>query len=502
MESKLKLAPERAAHRSGWQVDFFRSLFRWHEPDPDLLWRFKAGLTNQLFRTNADHLLGAEIPKKKSARSFRILLLGDSSPVGLGLKIRWQAFGERARELLEMQYGERRDFELINAAVSGYTSEQIARFLRLKGWQYQPDVVVLYCGNNDASISGTVTDRRLLETQRFLAARRMLAQLAFYRILSGILKPGEAFESGAGESLKVRVSAEEFGQNLVEIARQCQKHRRPLIVLKPPVPYLWPAGLQFKVFTHLGGETGEFLMPEAMIKILGRKLKYCLSQSVLTQSPDRLDPFTQRVYSAAFSDSMPPAAAVTYYRKLIAEGRDDPVQFNNLGVSFWELHQYEQADSCLRLARDLFNRLYGKSSSPAVAAAGAPLLFNLGINLLSDRKENLTEFADTTGLAFAYLDSALQADFFSLRIKKEYGRKLDLLTSFENVTVLDLPELFRKSGGEKLFIDHCHPTEEGHRLIAEEVFKVIQTHLPVAERKQSRKSAGSQGGLIINRYYN
>ncbi|MGH8003884.1 MAG: SGNH/GDSL hydrolase family protein, partial [Limisphaerales bacterium] len=265
VESKVSLAPEQVISRPGWQFDFFRSLFRWHEPDPDLLWRFKAGLNNPLIRTNASHILGPDIPKKKSSRSYRILLLGDSSPVGLGLCVRWEAFGETVRDLLEMKYGKKRDFELINAAVSGYTSEQIGRFLQLRGWRYKPDIVILYCGNNDASISGAYTDQELLEAQRFLSARRMLSRLALYRVLSGMLKPGRAFNDEAAESLKIRVSAEAFGQNLIEIALQCQKHGCPLIALKPPVPYFWPAGLQFKVFTHLGSKTGELLMSGGMV---------------------------------------------------------------------------------------------------------------------------------------------------------------------------------------------------------------------------------------------
>ena len=36
----------------GWQAVFFRSLFTWNEPDPDLLWRFRPNLHNPLIRTN------------------------------------------------------------------------------------------------------------------------------------------------------------------------------------------------------------------------------------------------------------------------------------------------------------------------------------------------------------------------------------------------------------------------------------------------------------------
>ncbi|MCP4567027.1 MAG: hypothetical protein GY841_05540, partial [FCB group bacterium] len=158
IETQLSGSGENMAGRRGWQTEFFGSLFDWHENDPDLLWRFKAGLDNPLIKTNSDHLLGPEISKTKDAHTFRLLLLGDSSPVGLGLTSRRQAFGEQVRYLLDKQIDASRRVELVNAAVSGYSSEQIVRLLKLHGEEYDPDLVILYCGNNDASISGAYPD--------------------------------------------------------------------------------------------------------------------------------------------------------------------------------------------------------------------------------------------------------------------------------------------------------------------------------------------------------
>ena len=50
IESRLLISPERVTDRPGWQADFFTQLFDWHESDPDLLWRFKAGLDNPLIK--------------------------------------------------------------------------------------------------------------------------------------------------------------------------------------------------------------------------------------------------------------------------------------------------------------------------------------------------------------------------------------------------------------------------------------------------------------------
>lgn len=172
-----------SASRPGWQTEFFSSFLDWHEPDPELLWRFKANLDNPLIKTNSHHFLGPEISRKKPANTYRVLILGDSSPVGLGLQSRRQTFGEILRYLLDDYFLSRIKVEVINAAVSGYSSEQVARFLETSGWDYAPDLVVLYCGNNDASISGARTDRELMARQKFKKLRSLCRHLALYRVM-------------------------------------------------------------------------------------------------------------------------------------------------------------------------------------------------------------------------------------------------------------------------------------------------------------------------------
>ncbi|MCX6825967.1 MAG: hypothetical protein NTV06_01675 [candidate division Zixibacteria bacterium] len=452
--------------RPGWQTEFFKSFLDWHEPDPDLLWRFRANLDNPLIKTNSSYLLCNEISAKKDKTVFRILLLGDSSPVGIGLKSRHQAFGELTRYFLETEYAGIKNFELVNAAVSGYTSEQIVRFLELHGWQYQPDLIVLYCGNNDASISGNLSDRQLLENEKLKGLRQFFSPLALYRVMKNFLIIGKDTGSLATGSLKVRVSAEEYAENLKIIADQCQEHNCPLVILKPPVPLLWPAGLQFKVFLN-GGDYGKVIFPEPMLAILGSPLKYCLDRRRFQEIYGRGDIFTRNVYLSAYDDSLAPLTAISRYRELLRSDSGNAVILNNLGVSYWQNNQYADADHYLKLARNRFIQLHKNNLDIMAASAGSPFLFNIGIDLLSSADRGETLLADTAGAPYHYLDSALQADYFSLRIKREYWRKIDALSGQKNITVTDLPVIFALHGGERLFIDHCHPTAEGHRLIAE-----------------------------------
>ena len=452
--------------QTGWQQEFFGSVFDWHEPDPDLLWRFKANLDNPLIKTNSQHLIGEEITHDREPGSVRVLLLGDSSPVGLGLASHRQTFGEILKYILTVGFGGRRTVEVINAAVSGYTSEQIRRFLELRGWDLKPDIVILYCGNNDASISGPLSDQQLLESQKLKKLRSTLGHSAFYRLARALLAGSSHDSDGPVQDLKIRVSPARFAENITSISEQCREHSCPLIVIKPPVPRLWPAGLQFRAFQHVKGRSGSAILPDAMTRIVGRDIKYCLDQNMFDSLYGRGDLFTREVYASAYRDTVAPLEAKRLYTSPIDSGRTDPIVYNNLGVSYWESGDYNRADSLLRYARELYEKEAANSSAPAVVAAGSPILFNIGINLLSRRDSWEAQISDSVSPAAIYLDSALQADFFSLRIKRSYLNVIDSLSHRQDFAVVDLPELFALNGGERLFIDHCHPTVDGHVLIA------------------------------------
>lgn len=476
-ESSLAKSYEDIIRERGWQAEFFSSYFGWHQSDPDLLWRFKPNLANRLIQTNSEGILGGEIPREKRAETIRILILGDSSPVGLGLKTRDHAFDAILEYMLKEQYLGKRNFEIINGAVSGYTSEQIKRFLEQKGWKLEPDIIILYCGNNDASISGYYTDREILDRQVLKKPRRFLSTFAFYRVLDNFiasLENPEEFDV-TDRPLSPRVTPEQYGENLIDIATLCRKHECPLIILKPPVPYIWPAGLQFRVFTHLSGESGQLIFPDRMANIIGRNLLYCLDNDEFLKIFGTGEFIMKRVISSAYDDSMPNEKAIEYYSTRLLKDKSNHLLYNNMGVAFWRSGQYFEADYSLKSARALYQKEFKENSSLTSLSAGAPYLYNIGVNLISQSGKGVGILQDSSQAAFVYLDSALQYDYFSLRIKFEYLQQIDKISEYENVTVIDLPVIFRDQGNEKLFIDHCHPTFKGHYIIAEEILKVLKT---------------------------
>ena len=474
----------------GWQTRFFAGMFSWHEPDPRLLWRFRPNLVGKLIHTNADGLIAGPVSKRKPDSTLRVLLLGDSSPVGLGLQSYRESFGDKLQYLLQKALLGRRKVELINSAVSGYSSEQCRLFLELDGWQYEPDIVVVYCGNNDASISGFASDRDLLGHQQLVGLRRTLSHLAIYRLLRTALAPaGHSRNSDSQREPVVRVTAAEYGENIRTIVEQCDTRHVPVVIVKPAVPYLWPAGLQFAVFTDIPDDSGRLLQAPELREALGRDLKYCLDSSRLTDLRDQPDWFARTVYAVAYRDTLSPEQAVEHYRRLAETRPDDPVALNNLGVSLWQVAEYDLADTVLRDARRLYVRSIDDTGAtsgltPFRQAVGAPFLFNIASNSLRGAIIDFDIRSVDSVVAMPLFDSALQADYFSLRIKRAYWNEIDRLAQAQKnrqVIVIDLPALFLPLGNETMFVDQCHPTALGHSVIAEAVFDSLSARGLIGE---------------------
>jgi len=325
----------------GWQTPFFQSFLGWHTVDPDLLWRFKPHLKNPLILTNSRGCLGGEISLPKPRRVKRILVLGDSTPVGLGLRYRTHAFPELLTTAIARVLPENNSVELVNAAVSGYTSEQIKRLLIRDEALYEPDLVIVYVGNNDASISGVRSDRELLESSLSALTRSFLRNLAVARLMRRIYGMIGATNANSSEApLRLRVSPTEFSENLSEIAKICASSGIPIIIIKPVVPRLWPAGIQFKPFSHYRDTVGEYIMPERLRNLLGKNFKYCFNEKMQDALYGTTDIFP-RLALASSEGSLHGPDAVAHFDTLVSQNPRDALFRNNLGVSLWEIKSYD-----------------------------------------------------------------------------------------------------------------------------------------------------------------
>jgi lysophospholipase L1-like esterase len=140
----LYVSPERDRF---WKYD---SLLGWsHEPGQRGV--FETSEFRTIVRINENGLRDRLHSYERQDESSRILILGDSFAWGYGVKD-----GERFSERLEDAFG----FEVINAGVSGYSTDQELLWYQNEGIKYETDLVILVLAGNDVGDN----ERQLVST--------------------------------------------------------------------------------------------------------------------------------------------------------------------------------------------------------------------------------------------------------------------------------------------------------------------------------------------------
>jgi lysophospholipase L1-like esterase len=430
-----------------WQMHLFDSFMGMQEFDPDLFWRMKPGYRSSFIYVNKEGFSGPEIRRRQS-NEYRILFLGDSTPLGLGLTKSTESFVWQVRAQLQKAMTDRQ-IVVINGSVAGYTSWQCRKLLELRGDELKPDLVITYFGNNDPSYNGYLSDRELSDmTRHYGWANKLLGKSYCYQSLKNIVLKFKETIPAAG-AVKERVSKQEFRENLVAIKAWCDRSSCRLMTCSIPTPDFWPPGIQFRIFAGGKDVAGRLVMADGMQQDLANIWDLCLDTLLL---PGASDQWVRHVYKTALNDTIAPAMSERVYRRLLAETPDDPRLQNNLAVSLWRqgLDSVQYFFSALR--RDSLN---------------ATLWYNLGVE---SYRLNPTETA-------GYLRLAKELDHYSLRIKAGYNQTLRDFCSSNGVPLIDLENLFLGLPEREYFIDHCHPTGLGHTMVAQQIVPSVTSSL-------------------------
>ena len=140
----LYVSPERDRF---WKYD---SLLGWvHEPGQEGI--FETPQFRTVVRINENGLRDRPHSYERKNDVERILVLGDSFAWGYGVEE-----SERFSQLLEKSL----DVEVINAGVSGYSTDQELLWYRNEGIKYETDLVILVLAGNDVGDN----DRQLVST--------------------------------------------------------------------------------------------------------------------------------------------------------------------------------------------------------------------------------------------------------------------------------------------------------------------------------------------------
>jgi len=138
----------------------------WHY-HPELGWAHEPGVEGvfekpqfrTLVRINQKGLRDRDHTYERKDETKRILVLGDSFAWGFGVE-QTERFSEHLEEFMEV--------EVINAGVSGYSTDQELLWYRSEGIQYRPDLVILVMSGNDAGDNHKLRNYMIYGKPRFI----------------------------------------------------------------------------------------------------------------------------------------------------------------------------------------------------------------------------------------------------------------------------------------------------------------------------------------------
>jgi len=217
------------------------------EADPELFWRMAPdrslpddawplrGVISNGQGLREDHDL--VVPKPPGA--LRVLFVGDSCTFGYGLKHN-EGFVDLVEKTLQSKMPSV-SVECINAGVPGYTLFQGWRFLETAGYQYEPDVIVLCFGWNDADTWDGLSDAQHYAAMQAAKPPTWLSWSRLSQMLWAAMPTSKRSPEKSAE--RARLSTEEYGDLLEKIRQSATARGIEVVALA------WP--LRENVATHV-----------------------------------------------------------------------------------------------------------------------------------------------------------------------------------------------------------------------------------------------------------
>jgi len=429
-----------------------------HTADPFLAWKNQINLRQEPYLTTSHGILSPhEVPYERIGKSYRLLILGDSSTAGLGIEKQSDTWPQVLQRLL----GEA--VEVVNAAVIGYSTEQARAALFREYYKYKPDGVLFYLGNNDG-FGSSVPDRRLLDSTQVgksLASRLenwFVDHSATYVFLKALAKyvSQVAFDIDLGtEALKLpRVPLDQFRENIDAMVRWAEGAGADIYIVIPPVPLEYPPRiLEYdfrRAYEPRFGKKNGCLEPS---KSLSDLLPALLNTEITAPRYPKYDlPIARyanqvvRCFEGWLDDQR------ERFSKLVESSSKDPDVYNNFGYVLARSGDTQAALAAFLKAIEL---------APKVPH----FHYNAGLTWrrLGDEQK-----------ALAQLQASIDLDFTSARIQSPYVAELKKIAGADShIVLIDANTIFRGCDNEMLFADHVHPNEKGQALIARIVARTV-----------------------------
>jgi len=204
-----------------------------YRPDSQLFWRTKPLTRFKGMDINSKGFRGKEFSAKKSNEIYRIIALGDSSTLGVGV-LNSETYCSILEIFLNRSKNSSRRYEVINGGAAGYSSLQGLRYLKNDIINYRPDLITIYFGLNDYLYARGQNDRdRPQLAPWIIRIDHVMSYSQFYRLLTGVvsnlINPERKYPPDR------RVDLPDFKSNLVQMIAVAREAGAEVILLNVPL---------------------------------------------------------------------------------------------------------------------------------------------------------------------------------------------------------------------------------------------------------------------------
>jgi len=196
--------------------------------------RAASGKTNIII--NSKGFRGDEFSAEKPGDTIRIFCMGASSTFGYGIPPD-ELYNKKLEGMLTAGFPSKK-FEVINAGVSGYTVLQGLRLLKGEIINYDPDVITVYFGWNEHSLSLVSDKEQAILSKEIFILQKFLEKSELYKFFRNSVF---YFRVGVNKILKgrgrgkLRVSLPDFKDNLRDMIKFTKGRGIKLYLLTAPI---------------------------------------------------------------------------------------------------------------------------------------------------------------------------------------------------------------------------------------------------------------------------
>ncbi len=204
-----------------------------NQADPWLMWRTRPLASFRGIHINSRGFRGKEFVETKETGTCRIVAMGDSCTLGVGVP-EGETYSVVLEHLLAGKGGRCKKFEVINAGVAGYSTLQGLRYFQQDILKYRPDLITLYFGLNDYVYASPLRDRDRSAQRPWMT--RFDALLGHSQLYRALRARGQAWLARRNEIPPPRrVELVEFQRNLASIVSAAREAGCAVLLLNLPL---------------------------------------------------------------------------------------------------------------------------------------------------------------------------------------------------------------------------------------------------------------------------